>query len=516
MLELFFRNRFLSWTILLLLVAFHLATLARVPAIPASDDGAYAAAAFQFWHTGHPGVPGFRNLLNLEHDVSVFGRSAAAFQGLFMSVFGVSLFNALIPSFLAGLWLLGATYYLGRTLWNRELAFLAILILAASGIFFIASHSARPDLLLACYWVTALYFIASTKPGKWSWRFLLAGLLMGFSGEVHLNGFLLAPIPLLFWLLYRPETLRLRFLVTTIYGMSVGVGLFFWLALHYWPNPEAFLQQIRVMGGQTHGIRVLKLGFWGALQGEIQRYLSWFWDARFHRNLLEGIVVFFSGGWLLWKGEREHRALVIAWLGVFSTGFLFMANPFHGYLIYVWPLFALWIAKVFLILHQGRFRLWALGALGVLIIGYALNLTLWMGKSYLGPPYREISEELRSIIPPKASILAGGEWWFTFYDRDFTDIQYLSFRGLELEDSPTAMPASWEIEWQRFHWQFVVAHGDQQVLLDPEVPVSTVVSFIRVTREREIAGARSFTKNHGHILRRIPTASTPVLVMKME
>jgi 4-amino-4-deoxy-L-arabinose transferase-like glycosyltransferase len=167
------------------LLFFNLVMLARVPEIPNGDDGGYAAAAYHFWHTGHPGVLGWRSVVGLNTDVFVLGRTAAAFQGIFIWLFGVSLYNALLPSFLAGIGLLMATYGLGRCLWGRNVAMLAVTILAASGMFFSASRWARPDILLTFYFVSALYFLASASLSKWSWRYLIAGLIMGLSGDVH-------------------------------------------------------------------------------------------------------------------------------------------------------------------------------------------------------------------------------------------------------------------------------------------------------------------------------------------
>ena len=161
--------------ILAVFLTFGLATLGRVPEIPNSDDGGYAAAAYQFWKTGHPGIPGYRDLLGLNIDIFAFGRTAAAVQGVFMHFFGISLFTALLPSFLAGMGLIFFTYGLGRVLWGKECGLLGAILLAGSGMFFSASHWARPDLLIALCLAGALYMFASTPPHKWSWRYLAAG-----------------------------------------------------------------------------------------------------------------------------------------------------------------------------------------------------------------------------------------------------------------------------------------------------------------------------------------------------
>jgi hypothetical protein len=391
-----------------------------------------------------------------------------------------------------------------------------MLILGFSGIFFIASHSARPDLLLACYWITALYLVSSAEPGKWSLRFLLAGLLMGFSGDVHLNGFLLAPLPFLFWFWYRPEPLRLRMQVAATYLLAVGGGIIFWLATHYWPNSEAFLQQARVFGGQTHGIRVLNLGILGALHGEIQRYGSWFWDARFHRHLFEGLLISACGGWMLGRGDRQDRAMVLVWFGIFILAVLLMANPFGWYLIYSWPLFSLWMARGLFALHQSLQGRWACGLFLALMAGYLINLSLWTGKALASPSYDEISRIFHSTIPLKASVVAGGEWWFALWDRHFTDAQYMHFQDFARGSEQPNSPSGWEKGWRKQRWQFAVAHGDLQLMLDPEVPLAEAFAALYPSRVEEIREARSFSLNHCRPWLRIAAGSTPVLVSKID
>jgi hypothetical protein len=508
-----FPSRHVGLITISFLLLFNLMMLARVPEIPNGDDGGYAAAAYQLWHTGYPGVSGFRSVVGLDTDVFVLGRSAAALQGIIMWLFGVSLFNALLPSFLAGIGLLWATYGLGRSLWGRDTAILAVIILAASGMFFSACRWARPDMLLTLFFVTALYLFASAPKGRWSWHYVIAGFIMGLSGDVHLNGFLLAPIPLIFWIALRQEITRVRMVSAITYIGAVLVGVMLWLMLHYWPDTDGFYRQITIIGIKTHGIRILNLGFVGATWREIQRYLSWFWDARFHRHLFEGLFVLTCGIWLTAFGGRKERALIVVWFLIFVVAICFMANPYGWYLIFVWPLFALWLARGFLLAYETTKRGWAVVALLLLFAGYLGDLALWTGKAFWGPSYVVISRELRSIIPEGASVVASGEWWFALCDRDFTDLQYIQFRALEAEAYPETGPAGWEYDWRRLRWQFVVAYGNLQAMLDSKVPINEAVRFIGALREKEILEARSFAAKHCSVIRRIETAGSPVLVL---
>jgi hypothetical protein len=124
-----------------------------------------------------------------------------------------------------------------------------------------------------------------------------------------------------------------------------------------------------------------------------------------------------------------------------------------------------------------------------------------------------MSKEIRSIIPEEASVLAGAEWWFALSDRDYTDAMHLYLRRLEAEVYPERGPAGWEYEWRRLRWQFVVAYGDLQAALDPEVPISEAVRIVGAASEGEIRKVRAFAERHCSVIRRIQTAESPILVL---
>ncbi len=122
--------------ILLAALCYSVATLDRVPAFLHDDDGGYASAAYQIWQTGEPGIPGYGDVDGLNRHCWSFGRIAAAAQGIFLHFFGVSIFGALLPSFIFGLGLLLMTALLGRALWDAETGIIAASILGLSGKFF--------------------------------------------------------------------------------------------------------------------------------------------------------------------------------------------------------------------------------------------------------------------------------------------------------------------------------------------------------------------------------------------
>src|SRR5205823_4916116 len=146
------------------------------------------------------------------------------------------------------------------------------------------------------------------------------------------------------------------------------VCVFFWVLIHYWPHPAEFRFQASV---DVEGLRVTQLGVLGALEAETKRYTDWFWAARGHRHLLEGLFILGGLAWALKHEGRTGRALVAAWGLIFLTGAALMNNSFGWYLIFVWPLFAVWMARALAVFPARRV---ARAALALLLAAYLANL----------------------------------------------------------------------------------------------------------------------------------------------
>lgn len=497
--------------------------------MPTDDDGAYAAAAWQIWQTGRPGVPGYRTVVGMGEDIYALGHLGAAIQGSVMRLAGVGVWSALVPSVLTGLVLLWFVYLLGRRLYDRQTGMLAALLLGLSGVFFGASHSARPDLLVTLLLVVALWLVAGPDGAGYR-RLFLAGLLMGLSGDLHPNGFLLAPVPLLFWIWCARPVWPVLWRGVLCYGGGGLIGILYWLTRHYWPNPEGFRRQSMLHGLATHGVKLLDHGLFGALRIELQRYLNWFWEARAHRHLFEGLTVVAAGAILLWRGDRRDRGLVIAWLAVFLIAAAFMGNEFGWYLIFAWPLFALWMARVVNILPMMSDR-WPVtgywfgrpagvmirnGLVGLLIGSYLVNLGLWHWKADQDSPLVARTARIRELVPAGAPVLASASLWFALWDRDFTHEPYLPFRVLEARFYPESGPTGWEIEQRRLGWRYVVATGNLRRFLDPQIPLAEVLA-VEPWRSRaaEVREARDFSTRNLQVIERLASPDDPVTVFEV-
>ncbi|MFN0108951.1 MAG: ArnT family glycosyltransferase [Blastocatellia bacterium] len=505
-------NYFLVLAIGLVLI-YQAYAIGRIPSYPTDDDGAYAAAGYQIWQTGQPGVSGYKNVAGMGDNIYALGRIGAAFQGVFMNLFGVGIVTALLPSFFAGIVCLLLVFMLGRELWGITAGLLAALLLSLSGTFFSASHSGRPDLLVTVFLLAALWLVASASDGVPHWRLCFSGLVMGMSGDAHPNGFLLAPLPLVFWVLLRRPNWKQLVQGILFFGIGGAIGIGYWLFTHYRVNPDGFRRQSSVHGLATHGVKLLDHGVFGSLALELDRYLNWFWKARGHRHLPEGLFVLGSACLLLWKGGRTGRALVGVWLVFFLIAAALMSNSFGWYLIFAWPLFALWIARAVQLIE---WKWLARGAVTVAIVVYLFNLGLWHWKASRETPMRSWVAELRTVIPASASVFASAGLWFAFWDRDFTHEPYLPFREIEARLYPETGPTGWEAEQQKHNWRYIAAYGNLRQMLDPEFPIEQMLA-VEPWRNRvdEVMKARNFSLKHCSVVTRFRSASETLTVFRV-
>lgn len=509
--------RKLTFLAILLTIAGQFYTVGRVPAYPTDDDGAYAAAGWQIWQTGRPGVPGYRTVVGMGSDVYALGHLGAAVQGALMAVFGIGVRTAILPSVIVGVMLLGWCHLLGRRLWGVGSGLVAALLLGLSGVFFGAAHSARPDLLVTLFLMIGFWLVAGVGrvPGRSDyWRLGVAGLVMGVSGDAHPNGFLLAPLPLVFWLMRMRPGWSVLWRGVAAYGSGGLVGIGYWIARHYLPNPEEFWRQSALHGMATHGVRLRDHGLTGALRIELQRYLNWFWNARGHRHLYEGLCVMGAGVLLVWRGDRTDRALVGTWGVLFLIAAALMGNEFGWYLIFSWPLFCLWIGRAVALMPWPRV---GMGLVALLIAGYIVNHALWFWKASRDRSLTERVAEIRAEVPAGAPVLASAGLWFALWDRDFTHEPYLPFRVLESRLYPETGPTGWEIEQQRCGWQYVVAYGNLRRFLDSRVPIEEILAVEPWrSRQAEVREARDYARRHLTVVRRLDSPDDPITIFRVE
>jgi 4-amino-4-deoxy-L-arabinose transferase-like glycosyltransferase len=140
------------------------------------DEGNNAEAAREMLESDNWTIPTFNFALRVDKPALLYWLQIACYK-----VFGINEFAARLPSALAALVALLASYELGRRMFNRTVGLLAGLVLAAAPAFCAAAHFANPDALLNAF--TALAFLCfwhGYERGRRGW-FVPGGVCTGMA-----------------------------------------------------------------------------------------------------------------------------------------------------------------------------------------------------------------------------------------------------------------------------------------------------------------------------------------------
>ena len=194
------------------------------------DEGNNSEAAREMWRAGNWIVPTCNYRLREDKPALLYWLQGAAY-----ATFGAGEFAARLPSALAALAAMLATYELGRRLFSASSGLLAGLLLGTAVLFCAAAHFANPDSLLNACSLFALFFFwrdyAGGRRGWSPWSAAAAGLGVLAKGPVGLV--LPAAVALLF-LLWRWDLRRLwslRLLTGLLAFVLVAAPWYVWVTV---------------------------------------------------------------------------------------------------------------------------------------------------------------------------------------------------------------------------------------------------------------------------------------------
>ena len=216
----------------LLLVAWAALCLPNLggPSLWDIDEGNNSEAAREMWRAGNWIVPTCNYQLRVDKPALLYWLQATGY-----SLFGPSEFTARLPSALAALAALLATYELGRRMFNAATGLMGGLLLGGAVLFCAAAHFANPDSLLnACSLFALFFFWSDYAAGRngWSpWSAAAAGLAVLAKGPV---GLLLPATAAFLFLLWRWQLHRLwsgRLWTSLLVFLLVAAPWYVWVAL---------------------------------------------------------------------------------------------------------------------------------------------------------------------------------------------------------------------------------------------------------------------------------------------
>ena len=376
--------------------------LDQIPWAATLDDGAYAAAGYTFVETGRAGLPLLRGLYGLEQDMVMYGRLPAAAVGLSQRLLGVSSFADRLANLLAVTASAGLVAAVARWCglsWTFSLV---------SGLLWFVSvparllaHTGRPESLLMLSMVLAVWLLLrELESGRVWW----AGLVAGLSLEIHMIGSaLILTLASAAWLLSPPGR-RLR--NTLWFCAAAGPGFAVWLGVHVLSQWGLWTLQWGDLW-RHWALAPLLAGPGEVVGSVVKRYAAWFWDAGYHRYLLEAP---FLVGALVFGFRRRNRLRSLAVIVVsFHLLLALLASGSHpGYMFAVYPLVCVLIVAAS---FGSSSRLGP--ACGLLLFAFYLAQTAYWAVHPDLPLPPQAAQDIRRHVEGRA-FLGADNLWFLF------------------------------------------------------------------------------------------------------
>lgn len=393
--------------------ALYLPCLGR-PSLWDIDEGNNAEAAREMLRADNWRVPTFNYHLRVDKPALLYWLQILAYQA-----FGVGEFAARLPSALAALLTVLATYELGRLLYGPAAGLLSGLILASAVMFCAAGHFANPDALLtACTTLAFLCFargLAVGRPG-----FVGAGVMCGLA--VLAKGPVGVALPLgvtalyLAWVRQLRHLGSLRSLAGTVAFLLVAVPWYVWVGLE---TRGEFLRGFFL----RHNLE----RFTAPMEGHSGSAL--YYVVVFILGFLPWSVFLGPACWYAFQGTRDDKdrnssnlspgRLLACWAGVYVVFFSFSHTKLPNYILPMYPAVALLTGNLLAAWQSGRVELprWVLhvclACLAVAGIGVTVGLAV-AGGAIVVPALRGRSlpglEALAALglVPFLGATLA---WW---------------------------------------------------------------------------------------------------------
>jgi outer membrane protein assembly factor BamB len=255
---------------------------------------------------------------------------------------GVSNFSSRLWSPIFGMLSLVVVFYLGKTLYNRRVGFLAALVLGTFTTFFSFARHAMTDVAFVFFIVSSIYFLVlSQKHAKVNRYAALSGLFFGLALMTKQIQAFLLPLVIVVYLVLTQKSLR--FLITKRFALFLGVGFLVfapWLIYMMLRFGSPFYEWYFMYSGFTRTV--------SPIEGHYGNYLFYFNYLISSENPLWTMLLPLSAGLCaFYAAVKRSKAdsLILVWASIVLGLFTFAQTKLYWYILPAFPAFALAISS---------------------------------------------------------------------------------------------------------------------------------------------------------------------------
>jgi 4-amino-4-deoxy-L-arabinose transferase-like glycosyltransferase len=340
---------------------------------------------------------------------------------------GVGVWQARLPSILAGLGVVILTFLLGSELAGPNVGVLSAWLVATDNFLFLAARTARPEVFVAFCGLLAALPVLRSQDSRSAAAGLCSGLAVGAAMLFHPNGVAMA-VGIAGLLLAQDGAAFWRDRRVWSFGMTVvAVAMGFLIWTHSTPaHAEAF--------ASTYS-RAEKVPLLTKLRQESLRYSDYLGISNLRLRVATRLplrahiaaVILAAFGVLAWKNHRALTVLLILAIP-YLLWFVYEINKTSRYFAILAPIFAVAVAAAAaaLVAHR-KSRLIVIAA--CLLFG----LSQLAGNAFLlyksrSSSYGTVQRELRQLIPPGSSVYGAITFWMALHDYTYYSYDRMPFK----------------------------------------------------------------------------------------
>jgi 4-amino-4-deoxy-L-arabinose transferase-like glycosyltransferase len=329
--------------------------------------------------------------------------------------FGVGVWQARLPSLLAGLGVVVLTFLLGRKLLNPTAGVVAALLVATDNFLFLGARTARPDVFVTLCAAAAAVLAMQSRP-------LGSGLLVGAAMMFHPNGVASA--------------------VATGGLLAMQSGRQFWRDKRLWTFLAAVALIVAVFLAWSHSSPVHSEAFartYGRaenvplltkLRSEPFRYADFLGFGNVRLNIALPVparahiaaLALAAFGVLAWK-DRSSFAVLVLLTAPYLLWWLYLINKTSRYFAIIAPFVAVALAAaVSVLMSRRKCKLAALGAAALIGLSQLAGNVFLLLQSRPAD-YPALQRQLRQLIPPGATVYGAITFWAALHDRAYSSYE---------------------------------------------------------------------------------------------
>ncbi len=386
------------------------------------------------------------------------------------ALFGFGPVTGRLVSGFFGFVMLIALYAFTKKFFTRRAALLAVWFVTIETMMFISYRTIRPEIYLAAFEISSLYFFFRGIRARAVRDFIWAGLLCGIALWVHPNAlFHICALAVVLLLAGGKQIWTSR--LSWSFAAAVLVGVLPYLVYVVVNDAQnSFSTFYLQLDNRTN---VIAQHNWLAtsVQGEWNRIVEY---AQFPNRVF--LVLFYAVVWFasLFSKKKEARYLAIMVAAHAFLSLALLANKTIFYSASILPLLCIlaasmadeWLGEartLFVRLRQISSRQhWLPSASLALVVLFSLNQLagdaglVWRNKDC---PYSETIRRLQTVIPPNARVWGSITFWFGFYQQPYRS-QYTHFRELETFKPEYLITGDQEV-WGKEFWMEVREKAEQ-------------------------------------------------------